>query len=51
MKSPIEDFLATVLSKLRLQVELKYSEKLKNRIFCCEGHSASRCAITLKSLI
>jgi len=44
MKTPIEDFLAKVLTKMCLQVERKISEIKKIRIFCCDGYSASGCA-------
>jgi len=45
MKSPVEDFLATVLLKLCPQMELKTvkQEKIKIRMFCCEGHFAMEC--------
>jgi len=40
----------TDLSTLCLEMELKNIEikKQKNRIFCCEGHLASGCAVMSK---
>ena len=45
-----EDFLASVLPKLCPQKELKMVKykKQKIRIFCCEGHLGSGCAVMSK---